>query len=68
MPDLPDSSANQAFTREELMAYPEIPLSTACKLAQEGRISGRKAGRHWRIRSTAIDRCLEEHSPEPREE
>ena len=68
MPDLPDSSADQVFTLEELMAYLKIARSTAYKLAQEGKIPGQKVGKHWRFRKAAIDRWLEVHTPAPREE
>lgn len=62
MPDLPDSSADQVFTLEELMAYLKIPRSTAYKLAQERKIPGQKVGKHWRFRKAAIDRWLDKNN------
>lgn len=48
------------LTIDELSAYLKLPKSTLYKLVREGKVPGRKVGRHWRFRKEAIDRWLEE--------
>jgi len=54
---------------EELSAYLKTPKSTLYKLVREGKIPSQKIGRHWRFRSRAIDRWLDEtRAEEPKPE
>ncbi len=53
------SRADVVLTVSEVAQYLRVPLATAYKLAQEGRIPCQKVGRHWRFRKAAIDRWLE---------
>jgi excisionase family DNA binding protein len=43
---------------DELAEYLKLPKPTVYKLAQGGKIPGRKAGRQWRFHKEAIDRWL----------
>ena len=43
------------FTIDDLVIYLKLPKSTVYELAQEGKISGQKVGRHWRFRKVVID-------------
>jgi excisionase family DNA binding protein len=43
-----------------LSSYLRIPRSTLYRLAQQGRIPGKKVGRQWRFLRAAVDRWLEE--------
>lgn len=51
-------SADTVFTIDEIVIYLKLPKSTAYKLAQEGKIPGKKVGRHWRFHKEAIDNWL----------
>jgi excisionase family DNA binding protein len=46
------------MTVEEVAIYLRIPRSSVYKLAQEGRIPCKKAGRRWRFHRKAIDDWL----------
>lgn len=46
------------MTVDEIAEYLRIPRSSVYKLAQEGRIPCRKAGRRWRFHREAIDQWL----------
>jgi excisionase family DNA binding protein len=46
---------------DELAEYLKLPKSTVYKLAQGGKVPGRKAGRQWRFHKEAIDRWLSEN-------
>jgi excisionase family DNA binding protein len=48
------------MTIEDVAAYLRIPLSSAYKLAQDGKIPGQKVGRHWRFRRETIDHWLDD--------
>jgi len=48
------------MTIDELATYLQVSKSSLYKLAQEGRVPGKKVGRHWRFRKQAIDRWLDE--------
>lgn len=46
------------MTIEEVAVFLRIPVSSAYKLAQTGRIPSRKVGRHWRFHRKAIEKWL----------
>lgn len=48
----------EVMTIREVATYLRIPQSSLYKLAQEGKIPGKKVGRHWRFHRTAIDNWL----------
>ena len=50
------------MTIAEVAAYLRIPRGSAYKLAQQGRIPGRKVGRHWRFRREVVDKWLDARS------
>jgi len=43
---------------DELAKYLKLPKPTLYKLAQGGKVPGRKAGRQWRFHKEAIDKWL----------
>jgi len=43
---------------DEVSAYLKLPKQTVYRLAQGGKIPGRKAGRQWRFHKPAIDEWL----------
>jgi excisionase family DNA binding protein len=45
---------------DELAEYLKLAKPTIYKLAQNGKIPGKKAGRQWRFHKDAIDRWLSE--------
>ena len=45
---------------DELAEYLRLPKPTIYKLAQNGKIPGKKAGRQWRFHKDAINRWLSE--------
>lgn len=53
------------MTIEEVASYLRIPLSSAYKLAQEGKIPGQKVGRHWRFHRAALDHWIKKDAAEP---
>ncbi len=57
-----DSKPSEIMTIEELASYLRIPLSSAYKLAQEGKIPGLKVGRHWRFHRVLIERWMKKKS------
>jgi excisionase family DNA binding protein len=54
----------EVMTIREVSTYLRIPQSSLYKLAQEGKIPGKKVGRHWRFHRTAIDEWLKGLTPE----
>ncbi|MBE7556740.1 MAG: helix-turn-helix domain-containing protein [Anaerolineales bacterium] len=48
----------EVMTIREVSTYLRIPQSSLYKLAQEGKIPGKKVGRHWRFHRAAIDDWL----------
>lgn len=46
---------------EDLAEYLKLPKTTIYKLAQGGKIPGKKAGRQWRFHKTAIENWLSGH-------
>ena len=46
------------MTIAEVAEYLRIPLGSAYKLAQRGKIPCQKVGRHWRFRREAVERWL----------
>ena len=51
---------DNVMTITELSVYLKVSKSTLYKLAQEGRVPGRKVGRHWRFHREVIDDWLGE--------
>ena len=51
---------DSVLTISELATYLKISKSTLYKLAQDGKLPGRKVGRHWRFHREVIDRWLAE--------
>ncbi len=47
------------FSINDLAIYLKISKSTLYKLAQEGKLPGKKVGKHWRFKKNAVDRWLE---------
>jgi excisionase family DNA binding protein len=46
----------EIMTIEDVASYLRIPVSSAYKLAQQGKLPGQKVGRHWRFyRPTLIE-------------
>lgn len=55
------------MTIDELADYLKIAKSSLYKLAQNGRLPGKKVGKHWRFHKDLIDRWLgESHDVAPR--
>ena len=52
---------DKVLTIQELAVYLKLSLTTAYKLAQQGKIPGQKVGRHWRFHRGAIDRWLKKN-------
>ena len=51
-----DSSESEIMTIEDVALYLRIPISSAYKLAQDGKIPAQKIGKHWRFhRQTLIN-------------
>ncbi|MCK4873619.1 MAG: helix-turn-helix domain-containing protein [Phycisphaerales bacterium] len=50
------------FTIDDLVVYLKLPKSTVYKLAQEGKIPGRKVGKHWRFHRDTIDHWLKQRT------
>jgi excisionase family DNA binding protein len=55
---LAKTNTDKVLTIQELAVYLKLSLTTAYKLAQQGKIPGQKVGRHWRFHRGAIDRWL----------
>lgn len=53
-----DNLPSAIMTIEEVASYLRIPLSSAYKLAQEGKLPGQKVGRHWRFHRTVLERWI----------
>lgn len=46
------------MTIDDLAQYLKLSTSTLYKLCAEGKVPGRKVGRHWRFHKAVIDRWL----------
>lgn len=46
------------MTIDDLSLYLQVAKSSLYKLAQEGKVPGKKVGKHWRFHREAIDRWL----------
>lgn len=62
--DLKSNPEDKVLTIQELAEYLKLSLSTAYKLAQEGKIPGQKVGKHWRFHRDVIDRWLDQNRPD----
>lgn len=50
---------HNVLTIQEVADYLKIPVRTAYKIAQEGKLPGKKVGRHWRFLRSEIDHWLQ---------
>ncbi|MBN2148872.1 MAG: helix-turn-helix domain-containing protein [Anaerolineales bacterium] len=51
-----ENQVSEIMTIEDVADYLRIPVSSAYKLAQQGKLPGQKIGRHWRFyRPSLID-------------
>lgn len=64
MPKMRDS----VLTISELATYLKISKSTLYKLAQEGKLPGKKVGQHWRFHREVIDGWLADRPDGPQRE
>ena len=48
----------QIMTIEDVAEYLRIPISSAYKLAQDGKIPGQKVGRHWRFHRDTLENWI----------
>lgn len=58
-----ENNLGEILTIDELASYLKIPKSTLYKLVREAKVPCQKVGRHWRFRKEAIDRWLDESTP-----
>lgn len=49
---------DDVMTIDELAGYLKVAKSSLYKLAQDGRMPGKKVGKHWRFHKDLIDRWL----------
>lgn len=54
---------DSVMTISDLARYLKISKSTLYKLCAEGRVPGKKVGRHWRFHQGAIDAWLKDYKP-----
>ena len=52
------NTAYDIMTIEDVALYLRIPVSSAYKLAQEGKIPGQKVGRHWRFHRDTLENWI----------
>lgn len=52
------NTASEIMTIEDVALYLRIPVSSAYKLAQEGKIPGQKVGRHWRFHRDTLENWI----------
>ena len=53
-----ESSQTEIMTIEDVAEYLRIPVSSAYKLAQDGKIPGHKVGRHWRFHRHTLENWI----------
>ncbi|HNO80226.1 MAG TPA: helix-turn-helix domain-containing protein [Phycisphaerae bacterium] len=58
---------DNVMTIDELASYLKLSKSTLYKIAVQGKLPGRKVGRHWRFHKDTIDRWLDRQGSETRE-
>lgn len=58
-----DETFAEVMTIEDVAAFLRIPVSSAYKLAQEGKIPALKVGRHWRIYRPTLMQWIAASSP-----
>lgn len=56
----PQPASPEVMTISELAEYLQVSKSSLYKLAQEGRVPGKKVGRHWRFHRETIEAWLKE--------
>jgi len=52
--------APEVMTIDDLATYLQVSKSSLYKLAQDGRVPGKKVGRHWRFHRNAVEAWLKE--------
>jgi excisionase family DNA binding protein len=50
----------EVMTIDDLATYLQVSKSSLYKLAQDGRVPGKKVGRHWRFHKDAIESWLKD--------
>lgn len=50
----------EVMTIDDLATYLQVSKSSLYKLAQGGKVPGKKVGRHWRFHRSAIEAWLKE--------
>ncbi|MFO0858601.1 MAG: helix-turn-helix domain-containing protein [Phycisphaerales bacterium] len=58
-------SAPEVLTIADLAGYLQVSKSSLYKLVQQGRVPGKKVGKHWRFSRAAIDGWLAGTGPSP---
>ncbi len=54
------ATSPEVMTIDDLAAFLQVSKSSLYKLAQDGRVPGKKVGRHWRFHKDAIEAWLKE--------
>ncbi|MCB9841660.1 MAG: helix-turn-helix domain-containing protein [Phycisphaeraceae bacterium] len=62
----PQPASPEVMTISELAEYLQVSKSSLYKLVQEGRVPGKKVGRHWRFHRDVINAWLKSSSQEER--
>ena len=57
-----ESLQTEVMTIEDVAEYLRIPISSAYKLAQDGKIPGQKVGRHWRFHRLTLEKWISHSS------
>lgn len=53
-----ENSPSEVMTIDDVATYLRIPVSSAYKLAQDGKIPGQKVGRHWRFHRATLENWI----------
>jgi excisionase family DNA binding protein len=53
-----ENAQSEIMTIDDVAAYLRIPVSSAYKLAQDGKIPGQKVGRHWRFHRVTLENWI----------
>jgi len=57
-------STPEVMTIEELSEYLKVSKSSLYKLAQQGKLPGKKVGKHWRFHREAVDAWIKDQANE----
>ncbi len=55
--------SQQVYTAEEAARYLRLHVKSVYRLLREGKIPGRKVGRHWRFHRDGLERWLKRVNP-----